>query len=131
MTTPRRRLCNRLGVSDDIPDDALEDLASETLDTFEAIELEAGLPHRREKERTMKPGDCPHKQTGYMRVIGKDGRTHIAEVCRDCGGNARGAGQWVAASKTTIDPATLPLWRDLRTAGDRGEQRGLFDEETP
>lgn len=42
--TIRRRLCERLGVAEWMPDDMLLDLAEEQLDVWERNELEAGLP---------------------------------------------------------------------------------------
>ncbi len=65
-----------------------------------------------------------------MRVIGRDGRSQAAEVCLDCGGNARGSGRWVAASEKIGDRAGLPVWKDLRSPEERGEQGSLFGDGT-
>lgn len=77
----------------------------------------------------MKGFECRHERREFARVIGADGRTQVMERCLDCGDNARGPGKWVAASQVPVDPATLPVARDLRSAEAKGEQRTLFGGE--
>jgi hypothetical protein len=69
---------------------------------------------------------CLHPRTRLVRVICRDGRTHIMEECLDCGGNARGSAIWVPRSSVPVDPESLPIAKDLRTPEDRGEQPLLF-----
>lgn len=69
---------------------------------------------------------CRHERTSFMRVIARNGVTHVAEVCQDCNVNARGPGKWVPRSELSVSAAELPLWRDLRSAVERGEQPELF-----
>lgn len=76
------------------------------------------------------PALCPHMRRQFMRVISRDGREQIAEVCQDCHENARGAGIWVSAHKVPVARSSLPVWRDLRTPEDKGEQPMLdFNDE--
>lgn len=69
---------------------------------------------------------CRHPRRQFMRVVARNGVTHVAEVCRDCKANARGPGRWVPRSEVPVSAAELPLWRDLRSAVEKGDQPELF-----
>lgn len=69
----------------------------------------------------------PRESRFFAVVICKDGRRHIAEWCRLCGGNARGT-RWVPAEQVPDNVADLPVIADYRDPVRRGEQKTLFPE---
>jgi hypothetical protein len=73
---------------------------------------------------------CRHEQTEYGRVVGRDGRAQFEERCCACKVNVRGVGVWVPRSEVRtrcpVTPEDLPVFRDLRTPEDKGEQPLLF-----
>lgn len=69
---------------------------------------------------------CHHPRTSLMRVIGRGGIVHVADVCLICGGNARGVGRWVPRDSIGRPVEDLPIWKDLRTPEEKGEQPTLF-----
>lgn len=71
-------------------------------------------------------GVCNHVKTEYGRVIFSGGSYHIVERCVECLANVRGPGVWVSRALLTVDPETLPVFSDRRSAEEKGEQKLLF-----
>jgi hypothetical protein len=54
---------------------------------------------------------CPHRRTGLYKipfVVGERASYHIAQLCLDCGANARGRGVWVPR-REVADADRLPV----------------------
>jgi hypothetical protein len=75
---------------------------------------------------------CSVKDTYYARMKFSNGDIHYREVCRVCGGNARGNRINVGVRELLgkgIDPHTLPFVPEEQTAApSESKQRGLFDD---
>jgi hypothetical protein len=59
----------------------------------------------------MQACECGTRETYYARMTFSDGQVHYREVCRSCGGNARGGAQNVGVRELRargIDPDSLP-----------------------
>lgn len=62
---------------------------------------------------------CQDLRTGlYRHAFGVTG-FHIVELCKACGTNVRGGGQWVPRREVPGDPDSLPI--------APGRQRSLFE----
>jgi hypothetical protein len=69
---------------------------------------------------------CKHPRTRLAQVVCANGTRHVMSQCVLCGGNALGAGRWVARDRVPVPVEALPVAKDYRRPPRRPEP-GLFD----
>jgi hypothetical protein len=68
---------------------------------------------------------CGGKATEFGKHVFHGG-FHVVERCVNCKRNVRGSAVWVPRQEVAVDPQSLPVFQDRRSAEQTGQQKTLF-----